>query len=1598
MNGAVTTEPRTLSDTPGRLRVHLPAWAGRGQYLLEKRLRQVPGVRRAEANSLTGNVLIFFDPRTTDRAALQAALDAGQHEAAQGPAEEPPPPPVLQEEVNGNLRRARIAVRGLDRDPHLSRRLVEQLERHPGVHARPSQLTGRVLVEFDDHHISLTDLLAEIAHVELPALPGEDRPAHPLDPRPLVQSSTRTAGAAVGLGVLTVRRMAGAVGRPVVAKRAATAAAILGLLRSFPTVRNGLRRVMGLHNADLVFSAASIVTLTLSSSPLGLAVTGLEGLLLLTEVVARRASWRRYEERLSGADAAVPGAEIRLEPGQSTPLAAEIIEGTGTAVGPDGLPVPVAPGSHLAPGARLSGGPFVVRLEGGPAFEPEPRPVPPPARFYSYYVRALGPVSFGYAALTAVLTRSVAQTFKALLLVNPRPAIIGMEAANLGAAARVLRAGVTVVGTRRDRVIRRPDVLLLDGSRLLTDGLEVAGLYPEGEYVEPEKLLALAGGVSAAAGSPWGHPFPRSACAEATEGSFNGIWASALVDGVLYTLGPPEDPPELGEAAQAQCRGGYLLELSIERGLERLGYLALRPRLSPGVKTLVESCRRHGVKVGLLPAGRPEAAGVLAARAGVPLLARHDPVAMIRAGQKRDLRIAVVSDSAQAAPAFAACDLAIGLSSGRSGVFPARADLLTADLFGVTAILEAGVRRDQAVRDGVVISALSNVFGAFWGFWGQPGIERASLAVYNGALAALADGWLRLRGGEHYRSSLAYLVDPRPERWGRREVGAVFRALKTTEQGLTDAQAAARHRAAPPVLSRHDLVNAVLEQLRSPVTGILAGGAFLSLVAGETLDIVIIGATIALNVAIGTWQERQAGQAAEALQRLGTATARVLRDGHVVTLPATRVVPGDVLLLAPGDRVAADARLFEVSGLEVDEAALTGESVPVAKLVDQGPPEARVVLEGSDVVVGTARAVVVAVGRQTRLGATAAALNVEETDESPFGARLARLLQLGLPLAAVGGATVVASGLLWGKPLLDQVRVGVSIALSVVPESLPLLAGTGQVGVARRLQGRNALLRRLTAVEALGRVDVACTDKTGTLTEGRLALRLVATNDGEAQLPGALADELRRVLVTAALASPHPGAGDAAAHPTDVAVIRAADEVGLGDELRRERRDEAPFDPERSFHAALVGERLCVKGAPEVLVARCSRLRRAGGDEPLDDAGRLAVLERVRDLGGRGLRVLLVAEGPPDTPVEDPRGLAVLGFVGISDPLRPTVPAAVRRCREAGVRVIMITGDHPATARAIAREAGLLDEDGVLVTGAELAELPNGELERRLERASVIARATPLDKLRIIEGLRRGGHTVAMTGDGVNDAPALRLADVGVAMGKSGTEVARQAADVVLADDDFSTLVETFVEGRGFWRNMRRSLGLLLGGNLGELSLIVGTTAMGFTAALNTRQILVVNLITDALPALSIVLQQPEHRNLAGLAREGASALDASLRRDVLRRGTATAVPALAAFLAARGLGQSGQASSVAFGTIVATQLSQTLDAGWTEGNLNKSVLGAVAGSTGMLASALTFRPLRNLLGLELPGPLGWGLMGAGAAAAVILSRALTLPGKLRQH
>ncbi len=1602
MSAAVAQEPRLLHTLPGRLRVHVPWLTRQEQGELELRLRRIGGVRSVQASAVTGNVLVLYDSAQTSQQAILAAIGTVGHTPSTGAEQTIAPalvsgsPPPAIAESRQPIRHARIVVRELDRNPHLARKVVEQLQRRPGVRAVANPLTGRVLVEFAEKEVELEDIISEVSGMELPELPDEEEPTHPLDLAPLIQGTSRLVGSTLGLGLLAVRRFLQAP-EPIAETPALTdTVAIASIARGIPFVRNGLRRLLGRDIADLALSAPIILGLTLSGSPLGLAVTAAEALRIVTEVVAQRSAWKSYEQRLgNNIAAAQPGAVIRLDTGERMPFAGTIVEGAGTATGRDGLPVPLSPGVRVDAGTPLHGGPFVVELETPEPFTPQPRPAPPTPTLYDHYLQVVALYSLAFALGTAVLTRSFNRTLAALLLVTPRAAIIGQEAAGISASARALRAGVTVVGTRPGRTIHRPDLLILDKPRLLTNHFQLSSVAPLVETDEADEIVLIAAAVAGASGAPWGTAFPPARIA-ATDGTFDGRIAAASVDGTRYTLGPVEDFTSLPAATRWQHRGESLFVLRNESKGQDLGLFALRPRLAQGVAELVEMCRRYRVELALLPRGNPTTAQAIARRTGISLLESEDALQAIRSRQADGGLVAFVSDSSHAAEAFAACDLAIGLAGVRSHL-PARADLLAPDLIAVAAIIEAGAQRDLATRDAVGFSAVANVIGSVLGFRAALPVQEASMTVYGAALAALADGWLRLQGGARSRSSILSFVDPHPERWGRRSVASVLHTMQTSEQGLTSAQAAARQRSARPQIRHHPMLRAMLEQVHSPLNLILGGAAVFSFIRGAIADVGIIGTTIAANVAVSAWQEHKAGQVTESLERMGSASARVLRDGQPVTISAKAVVPGDILLLASGDRVAADARLMSAQNLEVDEAALTGESLPVLKAPEGGSAESHVMLEGSNVTSGTGQAIVVAVGQQTRMGATAAALAVEETSESPLGVRLSRLFRQVLPLAAAGGAIVSLSGLLRTGQLLPQLTTGATIAVAAMPEGLPLLASVSEAGVAYRLSERQALVRRIAAVEALGRVDVACVDKTGTLTEGRLALSYVASLDDETTLPGDLSVAQRHVLVVAALASPHPDAADATAHPTDVAVVQGALEAGLGDEARATREDESPFDPARSYHATLTEGRVSLKGAPEILVSRCDWALCGGGKQPLDKAGQQALLATAQRLAERGLRVLMVAEGPSDTSLDNPQSLVALGFIGISDPLRPSVRGAVQRCHAAGIRVMMITGDHPATARAIAQEAGLLDTDGI-IAAPELAELHNGELDQRLAHATVIARATPLDKLRIVESLQRQGHTVAMTGDGVNDAPALRLADVGVAMGRGGTEVARQTADIVLADDDFSTLVESLVEGRSYWRNIRRALGILLGGNLGELGLLVGASVGGFPSPLSTRQILAVNLVTDVLPGLAIALQHPEHRDLSALAREGTAALDSTLRRDVLRRGFATAVPSLAAYLVALGAGGLPAARTVGFSSIVTTQLAQSLDVSLAEGSLALSVVGAIGGSAGLLVGSFAIPPLRQFLNLALPMPLSWALIGGSTLAAVFMGRLLNSSGTPGNH
>jgi cation-transporting ATPase I len=760
------------------------------------------------------------------------------------------------------------------------------------------------------------------------------------------------------------------------------------------------------------------------------------------------------------------------------------------------------------------------------------------------------------------------------------------------------------------------------------------------------------------------------------------------------------------------------------------------------------------------------------------------------------------------------------------------------------------------------------------------------------------------------------------------------------------------------------------------------------------LDAALIGGVVAVNSVVGGVQRLGADRAVRRLARHASVPVRLLRDGEQVTVPVEEVVPGDVVELRAGDAVPADCRIVEAVGLEMDEANLTGESLPVAKTAQ--PSAARVpadrvsmVYEGTAVAAGHGLATVVAAGPDTE------ARRAEHLAHPPRpGAvhdRLSQLTRQALPLSAGAGVLLLGANLLRGQSMSQALSPAVSLAVAAVPEGLPSVATVAQLAAARRLSRRGVLVRNPGTLESLGRVQALCFDKTGTLTEGRLRLRVV-TDGAEEARPDALPEGLRGVLAAALRATPAHRTGRRLPHPTDRAVAGGGQEAGvtIHDGLSGwERQDELPFEPRRGLHAAVGatghGRVVSVKGAPETVVGRCTSRRVGSGTEPLDDRGRRELTRVAGGLAQRGYRVLAVAENPvPDAYTLDEEHLEELrfvGFVALADRVRPAAAEAVAKLRGAGVRVVMVTGDHPSTAESVAEELGVLD-GGRVLSGVDLDRMDDDELTGILPEVTVFARTAPAQKVRIVRLLRRAGQIVAVTGDGANDAPAIRAAHVGLAIGSRATPAARDAADVVVTDDRIETVVDAVVEGRILWSSVRDALALLLGGNLGEVGFTVGAGILG-GPGLNTRQLLLVNMLTDVVPALALAARPPAGATPEALLAEGPDAsLGPALNRDIRLRAVVTAAATAVAWMFARLTGTATRASTVALVAMVGAQLGQTMVAG----RLDRVVAAACLASLALLAAAVQTPGLSQLMGSRPLGPVGWGIALSTAVAAAVVA------------
>ena len=825
------------------------------------------------------------------------------------------------------------------------------------------------------------------------------------------------------------------------------------------------------------------------------------------------------------------------------------------------------------------------------------------------------------------------------------------------------------------------------------------------------------------------------------------------------------------------------------------------------------------------------------------------------------------------------------------------------------------------------------------------------------------------------------------------------------EVGLTGSEAAARLArvgpnrldATPPVPAWRKL----LAQFQDPLVILLIAAVVISLVmwaveggAGVPYEAIVIAVILVANAALGYVQEARAEQAVAALQRMASATSSVVRDGVEQRIPAEEVVPGDVLVLAEGDAVSADGRLVEAASLMVAEAALTGESQPVLK--DQamlsGPvalgDRLNMVFSGTAVARGRGRAVVTGTGMATEMGRIADLLESTEEERTPLQQEIDRVGRwLGIAVivitAVVVAAILLTSDIQSAEDVADVLLVGVSLAVAAVPEGLPAVLSVVLALGVQRMARQNAIVTKLSSVETLGSASVICSDKTGTLTRNEMTIQTVVTRSGEVDvtgtgyrpegellvdgrpLDGPLAEEVRYVLGGGSLASDASlrevdGEWIVQGDPTEAAFLVAERKAGITEErnARFNRVGEVPFTSERKLMSTLQADtahegRVAVvtKGAPDVLVARCTQEQVGGDARPLSDERRREILATVDGLADQALRTLAVAYRPlpgavPAEPGEDlEHELTFAGVVGIIDPPRAEARVAIADAHRAGVRVVMITGDHPATAARIAEELGIVGPGAHALTGGDLDRLADPMVPATVNETSVYARVAPEHKLDIVDALQAGGNIVAMTGDGVNDAPALKSADIGIAMGITGTDVTKEAAKMILADDNFATIVNAVREGRAIFSNIRKFLRYLLSSNAGEvLTMLLGVIGAGIigldeaggavTVPLLATQILWINLLTDTAPALAMGVDPPPDDVMSRPPRRLTDRIiDAEMQIGV---GFVGLIMALATLLAldiglpgglVDGSGDLTQARTMAFTTLVISQLFNCFNA-----------------------------------------------------------------------
>jgi cation-transporting P-type ATPase I len=1442
---------------------------------------------------------------------------------------------------------AHIEVRGMTGSGPKHRELrsgvLNRIRKLRGVRwAEVNAVTGQVLIAFDEGRVNVETMLDTVRSVEHAHGTRDEnfpwsRPVHPSDPAPIAAAAVELAADCLSVAIAVAGRI---THLPSVPRAVRVAQAVMEVERP---LRRQLKKRIGPIATDAVLALSAATIHGLSKGPSAPAVDALYRMQLLAEATSRRAVWDRREDELCCTAWMLP---------------------------------------EEAP-------------------ERPTRPVPRPKGPIEKWADRLGPGALGAAGAVLALTRDPGRAADTFVVAVPKAARMGREAFAATVGRDLARRGVIPLNAAAWRRLDRVSAIVVDSTLLCSRRAQILA-------VEPTSDVDLPGLWRAATAALHGLSMDELA------GS--GPWQCQ--DLRLEPDPSPVEDPEPGA-----------VRLVLRQRDIGVGRVTVGNELQPLADALLDAARSTGARVLLT---RHASLAELVARVDEVLPDDQPLAAHIQRLQTDGHGVLVVSDGDD--QALAVSDVGVAILGGDTCVCWSADVLCGPGLEDVWRILRATAAARRVSERAVQLAQAGSALGALVALVGGRRGRRADVLppVYGAALVSLVQGtvaalsatsqpvpppvahvpWHSLDAEEvlaRLDSARADTQSPPVRGW---LPSAVMQVRTVGRRIPGSAQVAG---VAVPTLR---LAGAIRDELRDPLTPVLAVGAAASAVVGSGVDAGLVAAVMGGNALISAAQRLNAERALRRLFLEQEVAARRLqrsRDddaiAHTVAgldavplerVPANTLSAGDIIALRASDVVPADARLLSAVDVEVDESTLTGESLPCTKNADATPgaPLAErscMVFQGTTVLAGTAYAVVVATGESTEAGRATRAAG-RAAPRAGLQAQLAEVTRKALPATAIGGAAVTGLAVLRRLPLRQAIGAGVSVAVAAVPEGLPLVATVAQAAAARRLSRQAVLVRSSRTLEALGRVDVICFDKTGTLTEGRLAVARLASADADLADDDPAAQEL---VAAAARACPPVDAEQirTVPHATDRAVLEAARSANHQDGWQL--RSELPFETNRGYSAALGeidGEALLVvKGAPEVVLPQCSSV--AGGQhgdtgtQPMSDERREAAQRTVQRLAADGLRVLAVAErskGLPsdlDAPDETVAELMLKGFVGVADTPRADAADAIRRIVDDGIRVMMITGDHPTTAAAMARLVGM-PADTVL-TGGELDQMPEDERVRRVAETSVFARVSPEQKLRIVEALQAAGLVVAMTGDGTNDAAAIRLADVGIGVAASQSSAARSAADLVLADVDIGRIYEAVLEGRALWHRVQDAVSILVGGNAGEVAFMILGTALAGRPPIGVRQMLLVNMLTDMFPALAVAVA-PIRKDSEAAARP-ATALASILGRAVLIRGGATALAAVLAWTIGRLTGRQRRASSMGLAALVGTQLAQTLLTGWH----SPLVVATALISAAVMVFVIETPGVSQFFGCTPLGPVAWavvcGSVAAGTLAAAVAPR--LIPG-----